>query len=117
MGQRGMRHVDDTEAVEGLGLAEAIGVLRDELLQARAEGAGSAVQLPIESMTVELTVTASRSVNGKAGFKVPFVEVELGGGGMRGRSADQRVTVVFGGPVDQQGRSVKVARRGHELKG
>jgi hypothetical protein len=103
--------------VEGLGLAEAIGVLRDELLRARAAGAGSAVQLPIESMTVELTLTASRSVDGKAGFKVPFVEVELGAGGTRGHGAEQRVTVVFSGPVDEQGRPVKIARSGDELKG
>lgn len=73
--------MDDQGPIEGLGLAEAIGMLRDQLLQARAEGAGSPVQLPIESMTVELTVTASRSIDGKAGFKVPFVEVELGGVG------------------------------------
>lgn len=98
-------------------MAEAIGALRDELLQARAAGAGSAVQLPIESMTVELTVTASRSADGKAGFKVPFVEVELGVGRTRGQSAEQRVTVVFSGPVDEQGRPVKVARSSDELKG
>ena len=46
---------------------------------------------------------ASRSVDGKVGFKVPFVEVELGGGRTRGQGAGQRVTVVFGGPVDEQG--------------
>jgi hypothetical protein len=109
--------VDGSGSVQGLGLAEAIGVLRDELLQARAKGAGSAVQLPIESMTVELTVTASRSVNGKAGFKVPFVEVELGGGGARERGSEQHITVVFGEPVDKQGRPVKVAQASEELKG
>lgn len=63
--------MDDAGAVEGLGLADAIAVLRDELLRARAEGADSAVQLPIESMTVELTVTASRSVDGKAASRFP----------------------------------------------
>ncbi len=109
--------MDDAGAVEGLGLADAIAVLRDELLRARAEGAGSAVQLPIESMTVELTVTASRSVDGKAGFKVPFVEVELGGGRTVGRGSEQHVTVVFGGPVDTEGRPVKIARAGEGLKG
>jgi hypothetical protein len=109
--------VDDSGGVQGLGLAQAIGVLRDELLRARAEGAGSAVQLPIESMTVELTVTAPRSVDGNAGFKVPFVEVELGGGATRERGSEQHVTVVFGGPVDEQGRPVKVARASEELKG
>ena len=50
-----------------------------------AAGASSEIQLPVESMTVELTVTATREVNGKAGFKVPIVEVELGGGGSRER--------------------------------
>jgi hypothetical protein len=109
--------VVDSGSVEGLGLAEAIGVLRDELLRARAEGAGAEIQLPIESMTVELTVTASRSVDGKAGFKVPFIEVGLGGGGSRDRGTEQHVTVVFGGPVDAQGRPVRVARSDTELKG
>lgn len=107
----------DMGTVEGLGLAEAIGVLRDELLRARVEGASSGVQLPIESMTVELAMTASRSVDGKAGFKVPFVEVELGAGRTRGHGTEQRVTVVFSGPVDKQGRSVKIASDSEALKG
>jgi Trypsin-co-occurring domain 2 len=111
MSERGVRSAD------GLGLAEAIGLLRDELLRARAAGGGSEIQLPIESMTVELTVTATRSVDGKAGFKVPIVEVELGGGGSRERGSEQTVTVVFGGPVDRAGSPVKVAKASDELKG
>lgn len=102
---------------DGIGLAEAIAALRDELLQARAKGAGSDVQLPVESMTVELTVTATRSAEGRAGFKVPIVDAELGGGGSRQRADEQRVTVVFGSPVDRSGRPVKVANTGDELKG
>jgi Trypsin-co-occurring domain 2 len=47
----------------GLGLAEAIESLRDDLLKARAAGATSEIQLPVESMTVELTVTATRSID------------------------------------------------------
>ena len=93
----------------GLGLAEAISALRNELLKARAEGAGSDIQLPVESMTVDLTVTATRSVEGKAGFTVPFVGVEIGGGGGRERGSENKVTVVFGEPVDQEGNPVKVA--------
>ena len=89
---------------DGLGLADAIGLLRDELLKARAAGAGSDIQLPVESMTVVLKVTATRSVDGKAGFKVPVVELELGGGAGRERGSEQTVTVVFGGPVDRDGR-------------
>ena len=107
----------DRGSVDGLGLAEAIESLRDDLLKARAAGAGSDIQLPVESMTVELTVTATRTREGKAGFKVPIVEVELGGGGSRERGTGQRVTVVFGGPVDREGKPVKVARATSELKG
>jgi Trypsin-co-occurring domain 2 len=99
------------------GLAEAIEALRDDLLQARAAGATSNIQLPVESMTVELTVTATRTREGKAGFKVPIVEVEVGGGGSRERGTGQKVTVVFSGPVDRDGNPVKVARASSELKG
>ncbi len=107
----------DQGSVEGLGLAEAIASLRDDLLEARAAGASSEIQLPVESMTIELTVTATREINGKAGFKVPIVEVELGGGGSRERGTGQKVTVVFGGPVDRDGKPVKVASATSELKG
>ena len=107
----------DRGSVEGLGFAEAIASLRDDLLKARAAGATSEIQLPVESMTVELTVTATRSVDGKAGFKVPIVEVELGGGGSRERGSGQKVTVVFGGPVDREGKPVKVAQASNQLKG
>lgn len=107
----------EVAAVEGLGLADAIALLRDELLKARAAGARSEIQLPIESMTVQLTVTASKSINGKAGFKVPFVELELGGGAARQRGSEQLVTIVFGGPVDRDARPVLVAEETDELKG
>src|SRR5437899_1386337 len=107
----------DVGSVEGLGLADAIGLLRDELLKARAAGAGSEIQLPIASMTVQLTVTATRSVDGKAGFKIPFIELEVGGGAGRERGAQQLVTVVFGGPVDREGRPMPVAEETDELKG
>jgi hypothetical protein len=106
----------DVGSVEGLGLADAIGLLRDELLRARAAGAGSEIQLPIASMTVQLTVTATRSVDGKAGFKIPFIELEVGGGAGRERGSQQLVTVVFGGPVDREGRPMPVAEETDELK-
>jgi len=104
----------DAGLQDGVGLADAIGLLRDELLKARAAGADSDIQLPVQSMTVVLTVEATRSLEGKAGFKVPVVEVELGGGGSRQRSTGQTVTVVFGEPVDRQGRPVKVAKASKE---
>ena len=107
----------DAGPADGLGLADAIALLRDELLEAQAAGAGSDIQLPVESMTVELKVTATRSVDGKAGFKVPIVELELGGGAGRERGSEQTVTVVFGGPVDRDGRPVKVAQESAQRKG
>lgn len=58
-------------AVPGPGLPMACPWSFYELLRARAAGAGSDIQLPVESMTVELTVTATRSLNGKAGFTMP----------------------------------------------
>ena len=107
----------DVGPADGLGLADAIGLLRDELLEAQAAGAGSDIQLPVESMTVVLKVTATRSVDGKAGFKVPIVELELGGGAGRERGSEQTVTVVFGGPVDRDGRPVKVAQESAQREG
>ena len=44
----------DASSASGVGLSEAIGLLRDELLRARAAGAGSDIQLPVESMTPAL---------------------------------------------------------------
>jgi hypothetical protein len=101
----------------GIGLAEAIAVLRDELLKARAAGADSDIQLPVESMTVELRVAATRSKDGRAGFRVPVVNVELGGGLAAASETGQTVTVVFSAPVDRTGAVVKVAEATDELKG
>ncbi|WP_222272407.1 trypco2 family protein [Modestobacter marinus] len=100
-----------------LSLTEAIEALRDGLLRARAAGGGSDIQLPVQSMTVELKVTATRKADGKAGFKVPIVNVELGGSAGWQRDTLQTVTVVFGEPVDRDGRPVKVAQATGELKG
>jgi hypothetical protein len=75
------------------------------------------IQLPVESMTVVLKVTATKSKDGKAGFKVPIVELELGGGAGQQRGSEQTVTVVFGGPVDRNGRPVKVAQESAQRKG
>jgi hypothetical protein len=107
----------DTASAAGLGLADAIGLLRDELLRARAAGGRSDIQLPVNSMTVELTVTATRSRDGKAGFTIPVVGLELGGGAGREHAARHTVTVVFGAPVDRAGNPVKVASATDVLPG
>jgi hypothetical protein len=38
-------------------------------------------QLPVESLTVELRVVATKTADGKAGFSVPIINIELGGSG------------------------------------
>jgi len=111
----GMTGRDDVP-VDGLGLADAIALLRDDLLKAQAAGAGSDIQLPVESMTLVLKITATKSKDGKVGFKVPIVELELGVGGSREHASEQTVTVVFGGPVDREGRPVKVMQRSAQPK-
>ena len=108
---------ENDDGPPGLGLADAIASLRDDLLRARADGAGSDIQLPVESMTVQLTVTASRSVGAKGGFTVPFVGLGLGGDTDRQSGATQLVTIVFGGPLDPEGRPAKIAQRTSERKG
>jgi Trypsin-co-occurring domain 2 len=108
---------ENAAAAAGLGLADAIALLRDELLRARAAGGNSDIQLPVNSMTVELTVTATRSRDGRAGFTVPFVGVELGGGAGREQGSGHTVTVVFGGPVDRTGNAVRVASAADALPG
>ena len=103
--------------VEGVGLAEAVNSIRADLLAARASGEGSDIRLPVESVTVELQVVAAKTVDGKAGFKVPIVNLELGGGAGRQWEHTSTVTVVFGAPVDRAGLPVKVAGASDQRKG
>lgn len=100
----------------GIGLAEAIEMLRGEVLKANLEASKSTVTLPVESMTIELKAVATRSADGKAGFSVPIVNVELGGSVGWEREATQTVTITFGAPVDKAGRPVSVAEESNELK-
>jgi hypothetical protein len=108
---------EDAASAGGLGLADAIALLRDDLLKARAAGGRSDIQLPVDSMTVELTVTAAKSLDGRAGFTVPLVGLELGGGAGREQASGHKVTVVFGGPVDREGNPVKVASAADVMPG
>jgi hypothetical protein len=94
---------------DGIGLEEAISQIRAELLAARVSGEGASVRLPVESVTVELRVVASREAGGKAGFKVPFIDLELGASGTVAAERTSTVSVVFGAPVDRDGNPIKVA--------
>lgn len=102
---------------EGIALADAIIQLRAELLAARSEGAHEDIQLPVESLTLELKVVVTLTAEGKAGFRVPIVNAELGGSGGWGRENTQTVTVVFGPPLDSEGRPARIARAAKSFPG
>jgi hypothetical protein len=103
--------------MDGIGLADAIEVLRAEVLAAQTKAAGQPVQFPIQTLTVQLKVGLTRLADGKVGFKVPFVGAEAGALAGLHQETVQTVTLVLGPPVDQQGRPVSVAQVTDELKG
>ena len=107
----------EAEVEDGIGLAAAIEMIRGELLAARASGEQAAIRLPVESVKVELAVVAATDVEGRAGFKVPVVNLELGGSASRLRERTSTVTVVFGPPVDGDGNPVQVTETGPEMDG
>lgn len=92
----------------GLKLADAINELREQLALARSRATAAGLQFPVQSMTVELGVVATRDREGKAGFKVPVIDLELGGKGSHSQQATHRVSIEFGGPVDDKGDPVRV---------
>lgn len=104
------------QEIPGLGLTEAVQALRAELLAAQHDPAHQDIQFPIQSITIELKVAATRSADGKAGFKVPFVNAELGGGAGWQKERLQAITVIFDAPVDQAGNPVKVVSTGDQVK-
>src|SRR4051812_22791336 len=103
--------------VDGVGLTEAIESIREDMLAARASGVDAEIQLPVGSITVELQVVAMNGRDGRAGFKVPFVNLELGGSASRQLERTSTVTVVFDSPVDRDGNPVRVVESSSVRKG
>jgi hypothetical protein len=101
----------------GVGLDVAVEQLRADLLRARASGEDADIRFPVKSVTVELQVVASKEAEGRAGFKVPFVQLEAGGSGTIGSQRTSTVTIVFGEPVDREGNAVQIAEGTDERKG
>lgn len=103
--------------MDGIDLADAIEVLRAEVMAAQLKSAGTEVQFPIQTLTIELKVGLTKMADGKAGFKVPFVGAEIGASASLHQNTAQTVTIVLGPPVDQEGRAIKVARTTDQRKG
>jgi hypothetical protein len=102
---------------KGLGLADAIEILRAEVASAQLSAIGKAVQFPVQTVTVELRIGLTKSADGKAGFMVPFIGAQLGGSAGYERETVQTVTLVLGPPVDRDGNPIKVAADSDEIKG
>lgn len=94
----------------GFNLADAIQQLRDQLTIARERALGAEVQFPIQSVTVELSLVATKQGEAKAGFMVPVINLELSAGGSYGNEATHKVVIEFGEPVDAQNTPIRVNR-------
>ncbi len=94
----------------GMPLADAIEELRRQLTEARSRGANADLQFPIRAVTVELQLVVTKEGEGRAGFKVPVIDLELGASGSYGRETTHTLTVEFGEPVDRKGQPVRVDR-------
>ncbi len=96
--------------VRGMGLAEAICQIKADLAEAQTTPTGKEMRLPVKSVTVELKVVATTSADTRAGFKVPFVDLELGGSAALSAEHTHTITVVFDTPIDEYGDPVKVGK-------
>src|SRR5947209_16474641 len=100
--------------MDGIGMAEALEMLRADVFRAQQSAASAEVQFPIQTLTVQLKVGLTKLADGKAGFKVPFVGAEIGVSAGLHQESTQTVTLVLGPPVDRQGQPVKVAQASDE---
>ncbi len=102
--------------MNGVGLAQAIEMLRQDIAAAQQTAQESGIQFPVQSLTVELKVALTKQADGKLGFQVPFLGMELGASAGLLREATQTVTLVLGPPVDRQGRPCLVSQITDQIK-
>lgn len=99
-----------------IGLTAVIGSLRAELIAAQEEAEGQDLRFPIEKLTVELKVAVTRSVDGKAGFKVPLLGAQFGGSAGYKSEELQTITVTLGAPLGADGTPITVDRASERPK-
>ncbi|AMB39665.1 MULTISPECIES: trypco2 family protein [Paenarthrobacter] len=75
------------KASPGIGLAEAIQSLRQELWEAMVAGTGSEVRFRVDSIELTLETAVTKAVGGKAGIK--WWLVEAGAEASRGAASTQ----------------------------
>jgi Trypsin-co-occurring domain 2 len=91
----------------GLGLAEAIDVVRSELRKAQDAGRGADVRFSVGSVEVELAIEVVKKAGGQASIKVLNL-LSVGGRGEVSRGDTNRVKVVLN-PVGVGGTPFEVA--------
>ena len=97
-------------------LTEAIAIIRRDLLRAQRSATHEDIHFPVQGVTIELRVVATRTKDGKAGFSVPLIGMDFGGSAGRQREVTQIVTVTLGPPADRSGSPVEIAEASDELK-
>jgi hypothetical protein len=97
-------------SVDGVGLAEAIDVVRRELRRAQDAANPGDVRFGVDTVELELTVEIVKTKGAEASVKVLNV-LSLGGQGEASRGEVNRVKVVLT-PLRDDGRSFEVASAG-----
>lgn len=93
-----------------VGLAEAIGMVRIELISAQDAPHGGDVRFAVGSVEVEFVVEVERKASGEASIKVLNV-LSLGGGGERMTGETNRIKVQLS-PIGKDGKPFEVASVG-----
>lgn len=94
------------ESEDGLGLAEAIEAVREELRKAQDLGRQGELRFTVGEVEVELAVDVTKTAGGEASVRV--LGVGLGGKGERSWSQTNRVRVSLN-PVGKDGEPFEVA--------
>ncbi|MDF9876376.1 trypco2 family protein [Cellulosimicrobium cellulans] len=96
------------------GLADAIRALRSDL--ANSAPVGDEPRFSVESMTIQLQVVTTRDKNGKVGFRVPIVDLELGVGASAQHESTSSLTIVLGPPLTADGHEHLISGQSSSLK-
>lgn len=95
-----------------IGLVEAVGAVREELVQAVLAGAQRPLQFPLEG--VQLTFQIGVTRESAPGAKLKFWILELGHERRDQQQSVHTVTINLGAPVDDAGKPFKVTARSAE---
>lgn len=96
-----------------IALADAVALVRQELLQAMAMPDAAGFRFPVGQITLSFQVGLTGSGTGSAGLQLWVFE--LGAEGTYAKETIQSVTIVLDPPVDADGHGIKVASGRSEL--